>query len=72
MQTQRELQLRIEEQWKQLRMMIEQQQETAKSFMGSVNADQKSPNNLSATLEEPEIFVLDCSDDEMIFPSKIS
>ncbi|KAK6155772.1 hypothetical protein DH2020_010020 [Rehmannia glutinosa] len=72
LEIQRNLQLRIEEQGKQLKMMFDQQQKTTQSLMETRNTSNKCPNNLSTTLDDPEILVLDGSDDDMIFPFKIS
>ncbi|KAI3471544.1 hypothetical protein Pfo_028194 [Paulownia fortunei] len=72
LEIQRKLQLRIEEQGKQLKMMFDQQQKTTQSLMETRNTNDNYPNNLSTTLEDPEVLVLDGSDDDMVFPSKIS
>ncbi|KAL0359447.1 UNVERIFIED_CONTAM: Myb family transcription factor PHL5 [Sesamum angustifolium] len=73
LEIQKKLQIRIEEQGKQLQMMFDQQQKTTQSLVESRNTDNKcTPNNLSTTLEDPEVLILDGSDDDMVFPSKIS
>lgn len=74
MQIQRNLQLRIEEQNKQLQMMFEQQQMTTQNLAETRNTNNKCTNakSLSTTVEDPEILVIDGSDDDMVFPSKIS
>lgn len=64
--------MRIEEQAKQLKIIIDQQQNAMNSMKETRNTDSKDPNNLSPTFEDPELLVLDASDDDMIFPSKIS
>ncbi|KAK4413021.1 Myb family transcription factor PHL5 [Sesamum alatum] len=70
LEIQKKLQIRIEEQGKQLQMMFDQQQKTTRSLIGSRNTN--TCNNLSTTLEDPEVLILDGSDDDMVFPSKIS
>ncbi|KAL0404987.1 UNVERIFIED_CONTAM: Myb family transcription factor PHL5 [Sesamum radiatum] len=73
LEIQKKLQVRIEEQGKQLQMMFDQQQKTTRSLIESRNTDNRcTPNNLSTTLEDPEVLILDSSDDDMVFPSKIS
>ncbi|XP_020548844.1 protein PHOSPHATE STARVATION RESPONSE 1 isoform X2 [Sesamum indicum] len=73
LEIQKKLQIRIEEQGKQLQMMFDQQQKTTQILVESRNTDNKcTPNNLSTTLEDPEVLILDGSDDDMVFPSKIS
>ncbi|XP_051138632.1 protein PHOSPHATE STARVATION RESPONSE 1-like [Andrographis paniculata] len=67
---QRNLQLRIEEQGKQLKMMFDQQQETTRGLMETRNS--RLPNDIPGAIEDPEVLVLDGSDDDMVFPSKIS
>ncbi|KAH6812836.1 myb-like HTH transcriptional regulator family protein [Perilla frutescens var. frutescens] len=75
LEIQRNLQLRIEEQSKQLKMMFEQQQKTTQNL---TETKHNNANSLSTTVEEEEeeedveVLVLDGSDDDMIFPSKIS
>lgn len=66
--------MRIEEQAKQLKMMLDQQQKTTPSFTESTDPNNECPSfNISATmLEDPEIVDLDSCDDDNIFPSKIS
>ncbi|XP_057783257.1 LOW QUALITY PROTEIN: myb family transcription factor PHL5 [Salvia miltiorrhiza] len=73
LEIQRNLQLRIEEQNKQLKMMFDQQQMTTQNLTETRNNKCLNPNSLSTTVDsDPEIFVLDGSDDDMVFPSKIS
>lgn len=74
LEIQRNLQLRIEEQSKQLKMMFEQQQKTTQNLTETKHTNNICHNaiSLSTTVEDPEILVLDGSDDDMIFPSKIS
>lgn len=61
-QIQRKLQLRIEEQGKQLRMMFEQQQKTSKAFLSSQN---------DTSLEDDHFPVAEGSENTH-FPSKVS
>lgn len=63
--------MRIEEQGKQLQMMFDQQQKTSQSFMETRDTNKISPktiDSLSTSVENPEILVLDGSDDDMLFP----
>lgn len=75
-QIQRNLQMRIEEQNKQLKMMFDQQQKTTRNLTETRNTNNSkclNPVSLSTTVDsDPEILVLDGSDDDMVFPSKIS
>lgn len=66
--------MRIEEQSKQLKMMFDQQQKTTTNLTETKHTNNKCPNanSLSTTVEDPEVLVLDGSDDDMVFPSKIS
>lgn len=74
LEIQRNLQMRIEEQSKQLKMMFDQQQKTTTDLTETKHTNNKchNANSLSTTVEDPEVLVLDGSDDDMIFPSKIS
>ncbi|KAL3819900.1 hypothetical protein ACJIZ3_005805 [Penstemon smallii] len=69
LEIQKTLQFRIEEQSKQLKRMFEEQQKTTRSLVETINSDnKKSVDNLSPTFEDPDIFVLETSDDDMVFP----
>lgn len=73
LEIQRNLQMRIEEQGKQLQMMFDQQQKKSQSLMETRDTNNTCPktansNSLSTSVENPEILVLDGSDDAMIFP----
>ncbi|XP_047939846.1 protein PHOSPHATE STARVATION RESPONSE 1-like isoform X1 [Salvia hispanica] len=68
LEIQRNLQLRIEEQNKQLKMMFDQQQKTTQNLTETKCV----MNQNSAVDSDPEILILDGSDDDMVFPSKIS
>ncbi|KAL1555274.1 myb family transcription factor PHL5-like isoform X2 [Salvia divinorum] len=76
LEIQRNLQLRIEEQNKQLKMMFDQQQKTTQNLAETRDTNSNkclNPNSLSTAVDsDPEILVLDGSDDDMAFPSKIS
>lgn len=66
--------MRIEEQAKQLKMMLDRQQKTSPTLMESRDPNDECPSfNISTTmLDDPEIVNLESYDDDMIFPSKIS
>ncbi|KAL2480554.1 myb family transcription factor PHL5 [Abeliophyllum distichum] len=73
LEIQRNLQMRIEEQGKQLKMMFDQQQKTTTNLLDSQNTNLKSPNiDLFTTLEDSQVLVSADSDNNMVFPSKIS
>ncbi|EYU39923.1 hypothetical protein ABFS82_10G170600 [Erythranthe guttata] len=78
LEIQRNLQLRIEEQGKQLKMMFDKQQKTKRNPTTEARNTDKKPgpynNNLSSTTleEDTEVLVFDGSDDEILFPYKIS
>ncbi|KAL2923830.1 Myb family transcription factor PHL5 [Bienertia sinuspersici] len=52
---QRNLQLRIEEQGKQLKMMFDQQQKTRETLYSDLNSDNMSPNGPSFSLDEVQV-----------------
>ncbi|KAA8518255.1 hypothetical protein F0562_015862 [Nyssa sinensis] len=70
LEIQRNLQLRIEEQGRQLKMMFDQQQKRNKSFFEMQNANITSPDGPSTSLEDVEILIADGSENTH-FPSKI-
>lgn len=71
-QIQRNLQLRIEEQGKQLKMMFDQQQKTTNSLLNKQNLDITSPDEPTFILEDIDVSILEGSDNNTQFPSKIS
>ena len=71
-QIQRNLQLRIEEQGKQLKMMFDQQQKTTNSLLNKQNLDITSPDEPTFSLEDIDVSILEGSDNNTHFPSKIS
>lgn len=73
LEIQRTLQLRIEEQGKQLKMMFDHQQKSTRNLFDSQNKNPKSPNlDLCTTFGGSQILVSAESDNNMTFPSKIS
>ena len=54
-QIQRNLQRRIEEQGRQLKMMFDQQQKTRQTLLGDQNSDNMSPNGPSFSLDEVQL-----------------
>lgn len=71
MQIQRNLQLRIEEQGKQLELLFEQQQEKNKSLFMSQNLDTTSMDEPSLRFEDVQLLLEEDSVNNQ-FPSKIS
>ncbi|KAK6126873.1 hypothetical protein DH2020_039396 [Rehmannia glutinosa] len=63
LEIQRKLQHRIEKQAKQLKMMIDQQQQRMRNVTDS---DSECPNNLSPAPENSEVLVSEGSDDNML------
>ncbi|KAB5552835.1 hypothetical protein DKX38_010146 [Salix brachista] len=72
LEIQRNLQLRIEEQGKQLKMMFDQQQKTTNSLLNNQNLDITSPEEPTFSLEDIDVSILEGSDNNTHFPSKIS
>ncbi|KAG6770226.1 hypothetical protein POTOM_025901 [Populus tomentosa] len=72
LEIQRNLQLRIEEQGKQLKMMFDQQQKTTNSLLNKQNLDITSPDEPAFSLEDIDVSILEGSDNNTHFPSKIS
>ncbi|KAJ6743050.1 MYB-LIKE TRANSCRIPTION FACTOR FAMILY PROTEIN [Salix viminalis] len=72
LEIQRNLQLRIEEQGKQLKMMFDQQQKTTDSLLNNQNLDITSPDEPTFSLEDIDVSILEGSDYNTHFPSKIS
>ena len=70
-QIQRNLQLRIEEQGKQLKMMFDKQQETSKTLLESKSPIITSPNEASTDLEDTQVLIGEGTENTQ-FPSKIS
>lgn len=70
-QIQRNLQLRIEEQGKQLKLMFDQQQKTTKSALETQNLIDKSPDDPNSTSnEDVEVLIAKGSENSQC-PSKI-
>ncbi|GAA0141056.1 hypothetical protein LIER_35323 [Lithospermum erythrorhizon] len=69
-QVQRKLQLRIEAQGEQLKMMIDQQRKTTSSLLETRNPNNLSPSNNHMS-PVPEVQIPEVSDNSE-FPSKIS
>ncbi|KAJ6746147.1 MYB-LIKE TRANSCRIPTION FACTOR FAMILY PROTEIN [Salix koriyanagi] len=72
LEIQRNLQLRIEEQGKQLKMMFDQQQKTTNSLLNNQSLDITSPEEPTFSLEDIDVSILEGSDNNTHFPSKIS
>ncbi|KAJ6362062.1 hypothetical protein OIU78_002459 [Salix suchowensis] len=72
LEIQRNLQLRIEEQGKQLKMMFDQQQKTTNGLLNNQNLDITSPEEPAFSLEDIDVSILEGSDNNTHFPSKIS
>ncbi|CAK7342372.1 unnamed protein product [Dovyalis caffra] len=73
LEIQRNLQLRIEEQGKQLKMMFDQQQKTTNSLLiNNQNLDITSLDEPTFSLEDIDVSIVEGSDNNTHFPSKIS
>lgn len=70
-QIQRNLQLRIEEQGKQLKMMFDKQQETSKTLMEIKSPVIASPSEVWTDLEDTQVLIAEGTENTQ-FPSKIS
>ncbi|PIM98125.1 hypothetical protein CDL12_07337 [Handroanthus impetiginosus] len=68
LESERKLQLRIEERAQQLKMMFEQQQKTRRNLPKSTHSDSKRANNSNPTLEDSEVTVSEGSEDDTVFP----
>lgn len=71
LEVQRELQLSIEEQARQLKLILDKQQETTKSLLETQNSAITSPTYLSTTLENVDVLISEDSE-STLFSSKIS
>ncbi|KAK2976122.1 hypothetical protein RJ640_010657 [Escallonia rubra] len=71
-QIQRNLQLRIEEQGKQLKMMFDQQQEKNKRLLETQNLHVMSPSEPSTSFGDIQVLTAEGSENNSQFPSKIS
>jgi len=71
-QIQKILQLRIEEQGKQLKMMFDQQQKKTNSLLNNQNLNITSPDESTFSLEDIDVSIVEGSNNNTHFPSKIS
>ncbi|KAL9336258.1 hypothetical protein Peur_070746 [Populus x canadensis] len=72
LEIQKILQLRIEEQGKQLKMMFDQQQKKTNSLLNNQNLNITSPDESTFSLEEIDVSIVEGSNNNTHFPSKIS
>ncbi|WJX11267.1 hypothetical protein P8452_01900 [Trifolium repens] len=73
LEIQRKLQLRIEEQGKQLKMMFDQQQKRNSSDqLNTQNLDNTSNNDKPISPKDIEVSIFEGSENNSLFPSKIS
>ena len=71
-QIQKILQLRIEEQGKQLKMMFDQQQKKTSSLLNNQNLNITSPDESTFSLKDIDVSIVEGSNNNTHFPSKIS
>ncbi|KAL9373699.1 hypothetical protein Peur_033319 [Populus x canadensis] len=72
LEIQKILQLRIEEQGKQLKMMFDQQQKKTNSLLNNQNLNITSPDESTFSLEDIDVSIVEGSNNNTHFPSKIS
>lgn len=70
-QIQRKLQLRIEEQGKQLKMMFDQQQKTSDSNLSTQNLDNTTNNDRSISSKDVQVSISEGSE-RLLVPSNIT
>lgn len=71
-QIQRNLQLRIEEQGKQLKLMFDQQQQQQEAVNSVLKSNDKHPDDPSSSCPEHAQFSIAQGSENSQFPSKIS
>lgn len=71
LEIQKILQLRIEEQGKQLKMMFDQQQKKTNSLLNNQNLNITSPDESTFSLEDIDVSIVEGSNNNTHFPSKI-
>nr|APA20250.1 myb-like HTH transcriptional regulator family protein [Populus tomentosa] len=72
LEIQKILQLRIEEQGKQIKMMFDQQKKKTNSLLNNQNLNITSPDESTFSLEDIDVSIVEGSNNNTHFPSKIS